>query len=255
MISQKDLKLVRSLSQKKYREKWNLFIIEGKRVLEAALDLGTPLSRGFYTAAFSAVKENQSLLFKMGKNLTPQEVSEKEMKIISPSVSPPGLLALSPIPVFNFSAIKNKSNWIYLDGIGDPGNMGTLLRTAAWYGIHFVGLGGTCISAYNPKVVRAGMGAHFYLKFLGEMNLDRLKKTHFLVGADQRGSDKITHPMEKPVVLLLGSEAQGLSAAAKKQADILVSVKKQGQGESLNVGVAAGILLDRIMGKFKEFPE
>ncbi|MEE8335354.1 MAG: RNA methyltransferase, partial [Candidatus Neomarinimicrobiota bacterium] len=229
MISQKDLKLVRSLSQNKYREKWNLFIIEGKRLLDAALDLGIPLSRSFYTAAFSAVKENQSLLSKMGKNLTPEEVSEKEMKIISPSVSPPGLLAVSPIPAFNFSPAENKS-MMYLDGISDPGNMGTLLRTAAWYGIHTIGLGGDCISAYNPKVVRAGMGAHFYLKFLGEINLDRLKKTHFLVGADQRGSDKITHPMGKPVVLILGSEAQGLSAAAKKQADLLVSVKKHGQG-------------------------
>ncbi|MEE8437769.1 MAG: RNA methyltransferase [Candidatus Neomarinimicrobiota bacterium] len=249
MISQKDLKLIRSLSLKKYREKWNLFIIEGKRVLEEALNLSTPLSGVFYTAAFSAVKGNQALLLKIGKNLTPEEVTEKEMKIISPSVSPPGLLAFSPIPAFNFSAVENKSNWIYLDGISDPGNMGTLLRTAAWYGIHLVGLGGDCISAYNPKVVRAAMGAHFYLKFMGEINLERMKKTHLLVGADQRGSDKITHPLEKPVVLLLGSEAQGLSAAAKKQADLLISVKKYGQGESLNVGVAAGILLDRIVGK------
>jgi len=247
VISKNDLKLVRSLKQKKFREKMGLFLLEGKRVLETASESNTTLSRIFYTPAFSAGKENKSLLEKLGAILAAEEITEQEMKFISPSVTPPGLLALAHIPAYNFSAVSNTCNWVYLDGVSDPGNMGTLLRTTAWFGIYTVGLDRNCIDAYNPKVVRAAMGAHFYLKFMGELNLKQMKNTHILLGADQRGSDSIKLPLGKPFVLMLGNEAHGLSAEAKKEIDLLLSIKKYGQGESLNVAAAAGVLLDRIV--------
>ena len=89
------------------------------------------------------------------------------MQQLSPSATPPGLLAICKIPTFNPPVMNN--NFIYLDHVSDPGNMGTILRTALWFGIHNIAMSEGCIDPFHPKVVRGAMGAHFYLSWIGTM--------------------------------------------------------------------------------------
>lgn len=251
MLSHKDNKLIRSLSRKKDRDKNSLFIIEGKRVLAEALTAHVSLQKVYCTSAF--LSHNQQPLINLIQEVCSLEkVEEKEMKILSPSTTPPGILGLCPIPEYDFKMVPVESNWLYLDGVSDPGNMGTLLRTAAWFGVSAIGLSKNCTDPYNPKVVQSGMGGHFHLNFLGEVNLSLLQGSHTILGADQRGKPLKDISINKTWVLVLGSEAHGLSAAVREVADHFITIPKYGAGESLNVGIAAGIMLHGMMDRERD---
>lgn len=240
MVSKNELKKVRSLSQKKYREKTGHFIAEGKRVLLEAVAASYSIETLFFTRSFS--RRNKKFLEKFSclKTLA----TEEEMKLISSSVTPPGILAVCPLPVFNTNTIYRTASWLFLDGVSDHGNMGTLLRTAVWFNIKVIGLSPDCCDHFNPKVVRGAMGAHFYLDFIGEIQLELFKSSHQILGADYRGerlADVTTD--SRHFILIVGNEAHGISDKHLTVVDKTISIPKIGRGESLNVGVAAGILL------------
>jgi|TARA_B100000035_G_C20994868_1_gene551983 TrmH family RNA methyltransferase len=238
LTSQRKNKRIRSLHQKKFRDNHGLFIIEGLRTVKEALSAKALIDFVLTTESF-AIKN--SGLF---NSIKIETVSELEMRQLSPSATPPGILAICKIPVFN-SPNMNK-NFIYLDGISDPGNMGTILRTAVWFGVYQVALSKGCIDPYNPKVVRSAMGAHFYLSWLDQIELKELND-HFFFGADQRGQT-IKEMNKKPGkwALAMGSEGHGLSDIVKSQLDQTIAIPKVGKGESLNVGIAMGILLQEL---------
>ena len=238
MTSQSKNKRIRSLHQKKFRDKHGLFIIEGLRTVKEALPAKAPIDFVLTTESF-AIKN--SGLF---NSIKIETVSESEMRQLSPSSTPPGILAICKIPEFNSPDMNN--NFIFLDGVSDPGNMGTILRTASWFGLHQVALSDGCIDPYNPKVVRSAMGAHFHLSWIGQIKLEKLND-HFFIGADQRGvSINTMGKKPKKWVLVMGSEAHGLSDGVKSRLDQAVAISKIGEGESLNVGVAMGILLQKL---------
>ncbi|MBT3795945.1 MAG: RNA methyltransferase [Candidatus Marinimicrobia bacterium] len=238
MISQKQVK---SLHLKKYRSLNNQFIVEGSRSVSSAIDAKAIIDSVFYTLDFS--KKNPTLLEKVNR-IPSKIVSSKEIRKLSPSANPSGILATCKIPIFEpFN--KNK-NIIFLDNVSDPGNLGTILRTALWFGIDQIGYSSKSIDPYNPKVVRSAMGAHFSISWLGELSLDDIKG-YKILGADHRGKSIHTINIDNQRwALIMGSEAQGISKSAHSCIDELIGIPKVGEGESLNVGVSMGILLHEL---------
>ena len=125
--------------------------------------------------------------------------------------------------------------------------MGTILRTASWFGIEQIVLSDKCIDPFNPKVVAAAMGSHFQIKFLGQENLDKLDD-YLWIGASLDGK-MLEQPMkiDEKWILVMGSEAHGIDEKIKSRLDEIFTIPKLGEGESLNVGVAMGIILSKIL--------
>ncbi|MDP6033647.1 MAG: RNA methyltransferase [Candidatus Marinimicrobia bacterium] len=238
MISRNQVKLIRSLQQKKFREEHGLFIVEGLRSIQEALRANASIESIFWTEAFSEKNSNHMNTISAVQN---ESVLMAEMKQLSPSTTPPGVLAVCKIPIFD-SPDMNR-NFIYLDHISDPGNMGTILRTALWFGIHNIVLSEACIDPFNPKVVRGAMGAHFHISWIGTMPLCAFTD-YKVLGADYRGNSILAvKKIPDKWVLVMGSEAHGISSDVHDELDQLIAIPKVGTGESLNVGVSMGILL------------
>ncbi|MCH7762806.1 MAG: RNA methyltransferase [Candidatus Marinimicrobia bacterium] len=244
MITKAEKKHIQSLHHRKWRNKHSQFIIEGKRLVQEALNAGELFQSVFYTDEFFQV--NKDVIEKISLTLPAcQKVGDKEMTAIATTDTPSGILAVCYIP--EYSNAVHGGNWIYLDDISDPGNMGTLLRTSVWFGIQNIVLSKNCVDVYNPKVVRSGMGAHFYLKSFSNQSLKQFKKSHTIIGADQNGNNINDFEIEAPWVLVLGNEAHGLSKNTKVLLDYTISIPKVGYGESLNVAVAGGILMEKLV--------
>ena len=238
MISQKQVK---SLHLKKYRSLNNQFIVEGSRSVSSAIDAKAIIDSVFYTLDFS--KKNPTLLEKVNR-IPSKIVSSKEIRKLSPSANPSGILATCKIP--KFEPFNKNKNIIFLDNVSDPGNLGTILRTALWFGIDQIGYSSKSIDPYNPKVVRSAMGAHFSISWLGELSLDDIKG-YKILGADHRGKSIHTINIDNQRwALIMGSEARGISKSAHSCIDELIGIPKVGEGESLNVGVSMGILLHEL---------
>ena len=137
-------------------------------------------------------------------------------------------------------------NFIFLDKVSDPGNMGTIIRTAAWFGVFQIVLSEGCIDPFNPKVVRGAMGAHFSLKWIGEKSILDFRD-YKLIGAVPRSKSTTTlHSLNDKWGLIMGSEAHGISRDNYSHLSDTIAIPKIGKGESLNIGVAMGILLHQL---------
>ena len=242
MINKKTYKNIKSLKDKKFRYAEKRFTVEGLRLLKTILYEGAFLenvlfTKNFKTKNFEFIKQiNSEILF---------EVSEKEIKDLSNMTTPSGILAVTKFPDYN--KLNLNKNIIFLDQISDPGNMGTILRTASWFGIDQIVLSDKCIDPFNPKVVAAGMGSHFQLKFLGEERLEKLDD-YLWIGASLDGKNLMqSKKINKKWVLVMGSEAHGIDKKIRPRLDVVYTIPKLGKGESLNVGVAMGIFLSNII--------
>ncbi len=253
MLSKSHIKLIRSLSTKKYRKLNNLFIVEGERLVSEAIQSNVVIKELFLTNNFLAQPQHNELIEEITeKSVVSNIVDEKEMKIISDTISPSGILALCEIPTFSDFNINNTENWLYLDEIQNPGNLGTLLRSAAWFGVRNVALSENCIDIYNPKVLRGGMGAHFSLSIHENIALNDFKNTqHNIIGAFQDGKNilEIDKTSLKPWVLIIGNEAHGINRTNFDKITYKVTIHKVGSGESLNAAVAGSILLSQLTQK------
>ena len=250
MLTNAEIKRIRSLAQKKYRQQYNQFVIEGARLLEAAVAAELKFDALYLTEHFQNSSEHQPLIaeLKMAKYIW-EPMSENQAKKMSNTVSPSGILALTPLPAPQPLTPETfpEGPWLYLDGLADPGNLGTLLRTAAWFDVSNIGLSQDGVDPWNPKVVRGGMGAHFTLNLFPDVTLTELKSIDStLLGADMNGVPlfELNNTQITNWVLVLGGEAHGLSKETRKLIDRFVSIPKPGIGESLNAAVAGGILLE-----------
>jgi TrmH family RNA methyltransferase len=245
MLTNADIKLFKSLDKKKYRNQNGLFVIEGIRLIQDAVLSNWKIKSIYITDVFLNKKGNEDTVKLVSKNSIPfNTITEKEMKSIANTVTPSGILALCEIPQSLILDVSITDNWLYLDKIQDPGNIGTILRSSAWFGIHNVALSEDCIDPYNPKVLRSGMGAHFNLNIHNDVSLKNFKK-HLKIGAFQEGESIYEHntPSVNPWILVIGSEAHGISDNNIKLIDKKVTIPKLGTGESLNAAMASSILL------------
>ena len=242
-------KTIHSLKHTKYRKVYNKFLIEGKRIIESALVRNANIDIIFCSDDF--LKENKSWVQKhLKKNATIKIIEKKTLLKISNTKSPQEILAVCDIPKQN--PIKlTMDKWIYLDKISDPGNMGTLIRSCEWFGIKNIALSPKCADPYNPKSIRAAMGAHFGLTIHTNTNLSIFKKTHRIIAADLRGENASTYEFPNKCVLVLGSEAHGISYQNLVYIKDFIFINKLGSGNSLNVSTAGSILIYLLMNKLK----
>jgi RNA methyltransferase, TrmH family len=241
------LKLVRSLmGRPKERHEAQAFLVEGVRLVEEALAAGWPMRFILYTEGLN--ERGRGLIRKAeAKHIEVEQVSEPLLSSISEIENPQGILA-----VMNYSSlpIPPHANFILIaDQIRDPGNLGTLLRTAAAAGVQAVLLTPETTDGFAPKVVRAGMGAHFRLPIysLTWEEIRTATKSLEVYLADMHGNPCWQADFRLPLALIVGGEAEGATQEARTLADLSVCVLMPGKAESLNAGVAGAILMFEVV--------
>lgn len=244
MLSASQQKFVTSLHVKKYRQKYRKFIVEGDKLVAELLAqqrIGVSAVYGLDTWA-----ETRAAL--LGPHQTKfVAVTMAELKKISALTTPNQVLAVADMPADSDApsgAPAGKA--FYLDGIQDPGNMGTILRIADWFGLRPVYCSPDSVDPYSPKVVQAGMGAVLRVPVIEttlEAVLDAAPGLPVL-GADMDGADVFQAPLPRQGLLIIGNEGKGISAGAAARISARVSIPRPagGAAESLNAAVAAGIL-------------
>jgi TrmH family RNA methyltransferase len=251
MISISKIKYFRSLKYKKYRELSNEFLIEGTRIISSALEANTFLKTVLITDTFKDSPSSQNILKDLDNvGISIKVVNNKTMKSIATTEHPPGIAGVCSLPETQNNFINTKQPFIFLDTISNPGNIGTILRSASWFGIRNVALSPNCVEPFNPKSIRAGMGAHFHLNFQENTLLKTfVKENYWIIGSSPSGSSylKWENPLKKKNwVLVLGNEANGISEENQALLNEIISIPKYGTGESLNVATSAGILLSHL---------
>ena len=228
------IKEIRSLKDKKFRDKLGVFVLEGIKPVKEAIDLNLSIREIVCT-------ENTCSQF-LSCNYKVEIVSEQVFKSISEEVSPQGALAI----VYKPSCVveKAKGSCLLLDGVSDPANVGAIIRTAAASGFNYVYLTPTCADAYSQKAVRSSMSGIFRVKVMRAELKDILSVIDLpLVVADMNGQDVFNLKLNKDVCLIIGNEANGVSDFLKEKAELTVKIPMQNGVESLNAAVSAGILM------------
>lgn len=241
------IKLVRALmGRAKERREANAFVVEGVRLIEEAENRDWRFETVLYDESLS--DRGKLLLERLkSRSIDVEMVSENLMKSLSDTETPQGMLAVlsdSRIP------IPDSPNFILiLDQIRDPGNLGTLLRTAAATGVQTVLLPPETTDVFAPKVVRSGMGAHFRLPIHSMIWEEIRAKTKDLQVylADMGGQPCWETDLRQPLALIVGSEAEGASAEARTLATQKISIPMTGNVESLNAGVAGSVLMFEVV--------
>ncbi len=250
MITRREVKLLTSLKQKKFRELHKLFFVEGLRVLEEAVKSTYPCVQLLATETFLQ-KHAEQLEKPHFKKISTRIIPELDFKSISDTQSPQGIGGVFRIPEQKIT--KMRSNFIlYLDGVSEPGNVGTLIRSALWFGVKAIILSADAIDIYNPKVIRSAAGAFFFAEVIYDDEersvLNKYKRNGFSVlGADMNGVDYREVAVNDKTLLVLGNEANGISQQVENLLTRKIMIPRQGEGESLNVSVAGSILLSRLV--------
>lgn len=244
MLAKSKVKYIQSLGQKKHRDEERCFIAEGPKLVEELLMTKTAvLKEIFGTSAW--INENRQLL----NDVAFSEITEQELERISQFSTPNKVLAI--VEQFDEGEVSNISAKIILalETIQDPGNLGTIIRIADWFGVEQIVCSTDCADRYNPKVVQATMGSIARVKiFYTDMAawLDTQKNKN--IYAATLGGQDIT-AMEKIIegIILIGNESKGISKELLQVANTTITIPKKGNAESLNAAVATGIILSHVL--------
>lgn len=249
MLSNAQIKLIRSLEQKKYRNKYGLYVAEGEKIIAEILIANVPVEKVFVTQNW--IKENERLYFQNQKLI--QIISENELKKISFLHTPNNALALLPINYPTIDDLEAHKNLVLaLDTIQDPGNLGTIMRIADWFGIKNIVCSENCVDVYNPKVIQATMGAflrvNVYYIQLEEFLMEQKQQHKIPVyGAVLNGEIIYQAKLSPSGIILLGNESKGIQKSLINLIDKPIYIPKFGGAESLNVSVAAGIICSEFL--------
>jgi TrmH family RNA methyltransferase len=251
--TQSEIKYLRSLQQKKYRDAEQKFLLEGWRPLRDALESDFIIDMIALLPRESQIPECQSILaIAKKRNILLKELREVQLKQISDAVHSQGVVALVHQQIHTFDAIylESADSIVACDHVSDPGNLGTILRTCDWFGVDVVLLSEGCVSLYNEKVVRATAGSIFHVKVFENLELKNaflnLKSKGFqLIASALDGKPVNSYMVPERNVLILGSEAHGVSEGILRLADEVLTIPRFGKAESLNVGIACGIFLEK----------
>ena len=228
------IKEIRSLADKKYRDRLNLFIIEGiKPVKEAVLKgisireiVGTSKGINALNIQFSSVVE----------------VSDEVFDYVSEESTPQGVLAVAFKP--ENKLVSPVGNCILLDGVSDPSNVGAIIRTAVASGYDTIYMTNDCADPYAQKAVRSSMSGVFRAKIVRGKIEDLLSVINApIVVADMCGKNVFETQVKAPFCLVIGNEGHGISSTVRERASVTVSIPMENEMESLNASVSAGILM------------
>lgn len=234
------VKLVYALqTRSKTRRKEGKIVLEGVRLLDDAWANGYLPEFVFHTEDADA-----PLLETFAAEGVPVlSISREVMQHLSDTQSPQGLMGVYPLPVHTLP--NHAERVVILDGIGDPGNLGTIVRTAAGAGVDAVILAPDCVDPYNPKSLRSGMGAHFRIPLvtLDWAQIGQLPLSAFYLAAADASTPYDQVDWQGAWGLIIGSEAHGASESARALATQPLSIPMQRDTESLNAAIAAAVLL------------
>jgi len=240
MISKSQVKYIQSLGQKKHRDEFGLFIAEGPKLVKELMQETNAMIEEVF-AVEEWIAENR----KWVDGVT--EISFQELERISQLTTPNQVVAIVKKFPVEEPVVKAKVSLV-LDTIQDPGNLGTIIRTADWFGVRQIICSEDCADLYNPKVVQATMGSIarvkvFYTDLVGWLQKQKEIRIYatMLEGKDISKMSPLTEGL-----ILIGNESKGISGELLQLANEKITIIKKGKAESLNAAVAVGIVLERL---------
>jgi TrmH family RNA methyltransferase len=245
MLIKAQVKYIQSLGHKKFRDADGVFVAEGPKIVQEFLQSDrVRLVQCFATANW--LSSNAGLV--TGKEELVIKTEDKELKKISFHPTPNQVLAVFTKPVFDLKKTKSGLT-LLLDTIQDPGNLGTILRTADWFGVKQIVCSLDTADIFNPKVVQSAMGSLIRVELIYTNLIDyiNLHPDTPLYASSLEGVDLHNNIAVPELMLLLGNESRGINPVLESLASKKIRIPGKGGAESLNVAVAAGILLSRLM--------
>ena len=236
MLSKNHCKLINALKLKKNRTEKQLFVVEGVKSVKEVLKSDVIIEKLFQTPAVSEKIEGDFEKF---------EITEEELKKISQLKQPAGILAVCKMPTYELE-IKESELYLALDELNDPGNLGTIIRLADWFGITQIIASENPVYVYNPKVIQASMGSFTRVKVIYtdlEKFLQHYKQP--IIGTFLEGENLYQTSLPKQGIIIMGNEANGISDAIKQLVTQKITIPHFGNRptESLNVAMATSIIL------------
>ena len=251
VISSKDneiIKNIRKLKEKKYRDEQNAYIIEGIKLIKEAIVENVKIRQIVMCENFADNKDlDKDTLYEIAKyNLI--YVTEKVFNLITDVKTPQGIIAVIEKGNVDKKIDYSQDIIIALDGIQDPGNLGTILRTVDSANLNQIILSKNSADPYNPKVVRSTMGGIFRINIIEvdslEETIKEIKKNNFRIMVTSLDTNNSIYDVEYfKKVIVIGNEANGVSTEVQKLADEKVKIPMLGKTESLNASVATGIMI------------
>jgi len=246
MLSKSQISLLKSLQHKKFRIEHGFFLVEGIKSVKEFIDSAYQIEAIYHTYTFDPN------LLKLSRKINFQGISLNDLEKISTLKTPQDIVALVKIPewpVLTQAILKQKFS-IVLDGIQDPGNMGTIIRTADWFGIKHIICSEDTVDVYNPKVIQATMGSLsrinvYYIDlqpFLSQINMPAF-------GALLDGINIYQTNFGDEGLIVMGNEGNGLRPEIVKLVHKAITIPRVGKAESLNVGIATAIFCSEINRK------
>lgn len=235
---------IQKLKMNKFRKLENQFIVEGDKLVQEAL-LWAPDK--IISILLTEKSELNSIEL---SSYSVMKISESDLSKISSQQAPQHSIAV--LQILENSSEDNSKNKIVLgcDGIQDPGNFGTMIRTADWFGISTIIASKNTVDIYNQKVIQSSMGSIFRVQVLYVDLPQWLKNSSRLkIGTLLTGQSVFEIEINDPCILIIGSEGQGISKAVAEVLDVQVTIPRIGQTESLNASVATGIVLAELSKK------
>lgn len=254
MLTAATIKHLNQLQQKKYRTEFKECTVEGVKGVQEAISSDAEVILVIIDGKLRDESEMIALADLAEENDIPVDFcSRKDIGEIKTTDTFPGVLAVVATPDNGLDEVNNGAI-IALDGLKDPGNLGTIIRTADWFGLYNIILAEESVDPYNPKVVRSTMGSLFRVNIFESKNLAtslhtlQKKYGYKIVGLTMDGEplQNLKKNASEKTVFLFGSESHGIRPELEKMLDISYTIPGQGGAESLNVAVAAGILMSRM---------
>lgn len=242
MLTAHTIKILQSLDKKKFRQKYNLFLVEGNKTIRELFNSNFKIKEIFST-------DPQKLDC---KDIPVTHISENELKKISFLMNPKDSVAVCWLNEEQ-AEIKDKKIQLVLDGIQDPGNLGTIIRLADWFGIEQIICSEDTVDFYNPKVVQATMGSFTRVNVVYTNLTEYLSTTQNVnVGTDMVGESIYSFEKPENLNVILGNEGNGMRPETEKLLQKNITIPRFGKSqstESLNVSMAAGIILGQLFSK------
>lgn len=245
MLSNTQLKQFASLKVKKFRQKYSQFVVEGKKSIKELTHTN------FIPDTLLFRHKSEDELCKLFPTSSIIENCGDQLNKISSFETPGDTIAIIPLPVPSLSSSSiSKGCSLFLDEIQDPGNLGTIIRLAVWYGFNNIAFSKGCTDIFNPKTIQASMGGFSKINFVyteKETWLSQAQSANIpILGAFLEGADVHHFVFPKNFILVIGNEGNGISPEVEKFISSRITIKGSGHIESLNAAMATAIVLDNI---------
>jgi len=246
MLTQNELKYYSALLQKKYRMQEHKFIIEGKKLVDEAIKSKYKCEIVITNESFA--DKNNLVITNLNEIIRTEIIPENNFKKLVDTKTTQGIVAVVSIPSTPNQVEESENLIVALEDISDPGNVGTIIRTCHWFGVHRVIVSPNSVDLFNPKVIRSTMGSIFHMDvyesndfYADLVNLKKEGRKVFC--SDMNGKNIFSDRVKEKTVLILSNEAHGPTEAVLELSDEIVTIPKRGDAESLNVASAAAVMI------------